>query len=80
MPDKIRMNFPFFQAPNNIFDLNLTPQDLAVYFYLCRCGNHGGTAFLSYATIAQKCGMSKSTVIRTVKKLLERKLLTKTKE
>ena len=77
MRDKVKMNVPYFQVPNDIFDYGLTPNQLAVYFYLCRCGNHGGTAFPSYHKIAQKCGVCKSTAIKTVNLLTNVGLLVK---
>lgn len=74
----VRMSVPYFQVPNSIFDVGLNNYQLVVYMYLCRCGNHGGTAFPSYKTIAEKCGISKRKAIDTVKELEVIGLLTKT--
>jgi len=48
------------------------------YLYLCRCGNHGGTAFPSYQNIADNCKIGKRTAIDAVKSLQEKGLLSKT--
>ncbi len=79
--EKVRvvMEVPYFQVPNNIFCQGLKTSELAVYFYLARCGNHGGQAFPSYIDIAQKCGMTKPTAIATVKKLEEKGIIVKQK-
>lgn len=79
MKSKIRMNVPYFQAPNSIFDQDLTEHELLIYLYLCRCGNNGGQAFPSYQTIAEKCKISRSVAIRTIKTLAEKKLIAKQK-
>lgn len=77
MSNKVKMDIPYFQAPNSIFDAGLSALEIAVYMYLCRCGNHGGQAFPSYQTIANKCGISRASAIRTVKSLYEKHLLSK---
>jgi DnaD/phage-associated family protein len=76
---RLRMNLPYFQAPNDIFDLtvSLTIYQKIVYLYLCRCSNQGAQAFPSYKTIADKCGMSRRKAIDTVRELIEFNLLTK---
>jgi hypothetical protein len=76
--DRIKMEVPFFQAPNAIFDVGLNSFELSVYMYLARCSNGGTKAFPSYATIAAKCGMSKRKAVDVVK-LLERVSLLKKK-
>ena len=77
MTKKIVMNVPYFQVPNDIFEEGLSSYHLAVYMYLCRCGNHGGAAFPSYNTIAKKCGMSKRKAIDVVAELESKGLLRK---
>ena len=76
--DRIKMEVPFFQVPNAIFDVGLNSFELSVYMYLARCSNGGAKAFPSYATIAAKCGMSKRKAVDVVN-LLERVLLLKKK-
>ena len=71
MEGQIKLNVPYFQAPNNIFEVGLKDYELLVYLYLCRCGNNGGRAFPSYQTIADKCGISRSTAVRAIKSLAE---------
>ena len=65
----IRMDVPYFQVPNAVFEIGLDKHELLIYFYLARCGNQGATAFPSYNTIAKKCGVSRSTAITAVKNL-----------
>lgn len=72
---KIEMHVPYFQAPNAIFDIGLKSQELVVYLYLARCGNHGGQAFPSYNTIAKKCGIARRTAIMAVQSLIEKGLV-----
>ena len=71
------MDVPYFQVPNACFEQGLSTYELLVYVYLCRCGNHGAKAFPSYQTIANKTGMSKSSVIRSVDSLIDKKLIKK---
>ncbi|MFC1965710.1 helix-turn-helix domain-containing protein [Chloroflexota bacterium] len=62
----------FFQAPNAVFDnpdLGLNRYDRMVYLYLCRCSNQGADAFPGYGGIARKCGISRATARRAVKRL-----------
>ena len=76
--DQIKMTVPYFQVPNSIFDeedLNLDTYEKLVYIYLARCGNHGGTAFPSYNTIAEKCSMCKRKAIKCVQNLKNEHLL-----
>lgn len=75
--NRIEMHVPYFQIPNGIFEIGLTPQQIAAYCYLARCANQGSKAFPSYNTIANKTGMSRSTAIRVVAELEELKLIRK---
>ncbi len=77
MTKKVEMKVPYFQVSNNIFEIGLEKHELLVYFYLARCGNNGAKAFPSYQTIADKCGMSRSKAIRTIKTLEGRQLIKK---
>ena len=70
------LDIPYSQIPNGIFDQGLVTYQLAVYLYLCRCGNQGAIIFPSYATIAQKCGMSRRKAIYTIKSLVDAGWLT----
>ena len=71
------MEVPYFQVPNNCFEYNLNTYDLIVYIYLCRCGNHGGKAFPSYQTIADKTGMSKRKAMESVSNLINKNIVSK---
>jgi len=81
---------PYFQVPNSIFDFDLNISDIKtnalrklssteklVYIYLCRCSNNGSTAFPSYNTIAEKCGISRKTAMVAVKALSDNNLISK---
>jgi hypothetical protein len=86
--NKIKMSIPYFQVPNDIFDLDIKVRDnnlirelrtseKLVYIYLCRCGNQGSDAFPSYNTIADKCGISRRKAIDAIKLLYDNGLLLK---
>jgi len=77
--DFLKVNIPYFQAPNAIFELEQVTgkSELLILLYLCRCGNQGAKAFPSYQTIGTKCRMSRKWAIETVKILVKLKLLTK---
>lgn len=80
---KVVMNVPYFQVPNEIFDMDIKVKvfdqkekkhiirplkaiEKIVYIYLCRCGNNGGTAFPSYNSIAERCGISRRKAIDAI--------------
>lgn len=79
MNDKITMEVPYFQVPNDIFEIELDKHELLVYMYLARCGNQGSKAFPSYNKIAEKTGISRRKVIDTIKILEDKMLLVKEK-
>ena len=69
----------YFQVDNDIFDndtLGLSLHVKMVYIYLSRCSNQGATAFPSYKTIANRCGMSKRSAIKAVGVLEEWRFIT----
>lgn len=85
---KVKMSVPYFQVPNDIFDLDIKVRDSGlqrklrtseklVYIYLCRCSNQGSNAFPSYKTIGDKCGISRRKAIDAIKLLLKNRLLIK---
>lgn len=79
MNDKITMGVPYFQVPNDIFEIGLDKHELLVYMYLARCGNQESKAFPSYNKIAEKTGISRRKVIDTIKVLEDKTLLVKEK-
>jgi DNA-binding Lrp family transcriptional regulator len=79
MNDNITMEVPYFQVPNDIFEIGLDKHELLVYMYLARCGNQGSKAFPSYNKIAEKTGISRRKVIDTIKILEDKMLLVKEK-
>jgi len=78
--DTIKVDIPYFQTPNAIFDLKEveTIFQLTILLYLHRCGNQGAVAFPSYGTMATKCRMCRRTAINTIKSLIESGILIKT--
>ncbi len=77
--DQIRMDVPFFQVANDIFDLDLGLDiyEKTAYIYLARCANNS-QAFPSYRTIADKCSMSRRKAVYVIDKLIEKDLISKT--
>ncbi|MDZ4133635.1 MAG: helix-turn-helix domain-containing protein, partial [Dethiobacteria bacterium] len=71
------LSVPYFQVPNDVFEIRLTTSELIVYIYLFRCSNQGKTAFPSYETIGKKTGLSRRSAIYTVKKLVNRGVVLK---
>ncbi|MED2754611.1 helix-turn-helix domain-containing protein [Bacillus thuringiensis] len=71
----------FFILDNEVVDdERLTHKEMAVYITLCRHVNHEtGVCFPSLATIGQKVGMSKNTVIKALNTLIEMGYITKEK-
>ena len=72
----------YFRTDNEIYDnldIDITVYALAVYGYLCRCGNQSRDAFPSYTTISKRCRISRQTAIRAIKGLETLGLITKDK-
>jgi predicted transcriptional regulator len=69
----IKTNHKKFWAYNYIFDVlgnKLKPNGIAVYLCLIRHANNQNQCYPSFKLIAEKCGMSRMTVIRTIDKLI----------
>ena len=67
----------YFPLPNEVFALNLTPGELAVYSYLMRCEDRAThQCHPSYATIGRAVNLSKNTVRKYVHGLCEKHLIT----
>jgi len=75
--DYLISDIPYFQTPNDIFEMDLTNNQKMVYIYLCRCANNGKKAFPSMQTISDKCSIGKSTAKRSVYVLEEEGYITK---
>ena len=72
--DAIRDYFP---VPNEIFCLELSSGEIAVYAYLFRCENRKTfQCHPSYKTIGNAVGMSKNTVKKYVDSMIEKQLIT----
>lgn len=59
----------YFKMSNSIFVYGLTPIQLSVYFYLCRCAGQRGSCWPSMQTIANCCGCSKNAARSAVQRL-----------
>lgn len=60
-----------------IFELGLSGHALLVRFYLDRCADATGRAFPSLQTISEKTGISRTSVVRGIKELIDAGLLTR---
>lgn len=67
----------YFKLPNDIFSLNLKPNQFVVLAYLLRHTNNNSKAFPSYQTIADNCNITRVTIINVVKQLIEQELIIK---
>lgn len=66
----------FFLLPNEIFDLGLNPNELAVYSFLVRCADRSTRqCWPRLQTIADATGMSKNTAGKYVDSLAEKGLI-----
>ena len=68
----------YFRVPNAIFDKaqGLSSSDKLVYVYLRRITNNKNEGWSSYATIAEKCCITRRTAIRSVKNLVNDGVIT----
>ena len=66
----------YFRLPNDIFNLDLCAEEIAVYAFILRMENRRTyTCFPSYKTIGRALNMSKNTVAKYVNSLEEKKLI-----
>ena len=66
----------YFNTPNEIFTLGLSPGEFTVYFFLCRCENrHAHQCWPSYSTIGAATKMSVNTVRKHVCALTDKGLI-----
>ena len=66
----------YFPLPNEIFNLDLSPGEIALYAYLLRCENRKTfTCHPSYKTIGKALRISKNTVRKYVDRLYEKRLI-----
>lgn len=67
----------FFPLPNVIFDLGLTAEEIATYAFLMCCEDRRSyTCYPSLKTIGQAIGKSKNTVLKYIRSLEEKGLIT----
>lgn len=66
----------YFKLPNQIFNMGLSPGELAVYAYLKRCCNiRTGECWPSYKRISQAVGVTKRSVPKYVELLIDKHLI-----
>jgi len=68
----MKMRHNFFQAPNFIFDSDMTHQEKLILLYLLRCCDSNNICFPSYAKICEKCNVSRPNAIQSIKKLISK--------
>lgn len=62
--------------PNDIFDWNLSNNEMIVLMYLIRCmDQRTRTCYPSYEKISKSCKVTRSTAIKCIKKLIEYDLI-----
>ena len=66
----------YFRLPNDIFNLDLSAGEIAVYAFILRMENRRTyTCFPSYKTIGRALNMSKNTVAKYVHSLADKRLI-----
>ena len=75
---KEKIDEPFFIVPSRVFELELSPYELTVLFYLMmRADNQTHTCFPSEKGIARACGMALSTVKNVIRQLENKNHITR---
>ncbi len=70
----------FTRIPNSAFDLHLSSIEFHVLCYLLKCRNSvTGKCFPSYSRIERDCHISRSSVVKAVKQLEEKGVITVTR-
>lgn len=67
----------FFMLPNEVFNLMLSPVQLAVLCYLVRCADQTGICYPSIHTVASACVISDNTARKSLRYLARRKIIRK---
>ena len=70
----------YVKIPNTAYDLHLSPIEFYVLCYLLKCRNSvTGKCFPSYSRIEKDCHISRSSVVKAVKQLEEKNIITVTR-
>ena len=70
----------FVKIPNSAFDLELSSIEFHVLCYLLKCRNSvTGKCFPSYSRIERDCHICRSSVVKAVKQLEEKNIITVTR-
>lgn len=70
-----KSKYGFFTIGNKIFDAKLPPVAFYVYCYLCKCKNNTRGCYPSKQTISIACGISVSSVSKSIKALSAKGLI-----
>ena len=70
----------FFTMPNNIFNINLTPNEFLVYSYLCFRQGQSPSIILKTKLIGTKLNLTRPTILKAISGLIYKNLITKKKE
>ncbi len=70
----------YVKIPNTAFEMKLSAIEFYVLCYLCKCRNSvTGKCFPSYSRIEKDCHICRSSVVKAVKKLEEKNIITVTR-
>ena len=70
----------YVKIPNTAFEMKLSAIEFYVLCYLCKCRNSvTGKCFPSYSRIEKDCHISRSSVVKAVKQLEEKNIITVTR-
>ena len=70
----------YVKIPNTAFEMKLSPIEFYVLCYLLKCTNSvTGKCFPSYSRIERDCHISRSSVVKAVKQLEEKNIITVTR-
>ena len=78
MTNEKKNKTPYFIMPVDLFERGLSPYELAVYAYLCRCADKEGLSFPSVHTVANACCVGISTARRALHSLEQKGLIAAT--
>lgn len=69
----------FFTMSNNIFNINLTPNEFLVYSYLCFRQGQSPSIILKTKLIGTKLNLTRPTILKAISGLIYKNLITKKK-
>jgi hypothetical protein len=72
-----RVKNKFFITENAIFDLDIDKHSKLIYVALCRYADNGGKAYPSMRRLAKDCSVSKTTIEKYIKELIDNDIVEK---